>query len=264
MRKIVALAVAVLICVPLRALAQDTTEIAKASQNPVADLVSVPFQFNFNGGGGLEDETHFNLNFQPVFPVRLTSSVGLIVRPIFPFHSFPGEAGAQNGGFGDIQTQLFFTPARPGNVIWGVGPMFSLPTATAGPAQSGTWAGGISTVVLAMPGPWVLGSLISQAWPMSDAGGSPETNVLSWQYFVNYNFGGGWALSSSPIIIANWDAPDGQEWTVPFGLGITRTVIFNNQPMSLGVTYFHNVKRPDTGPATQLRFNVSFLFPMKR
>ena len=135
---------------------------------------------------------------------------------------------------------------KAGQSDLGVGPMFSLPTATARPARTGTWGGGISTVVLVMPGPWVVGSLVSQV-----------------QYFVNYNFGQGWALSSVPTIVANWDAPEGQQWTVPVGGGITKTLVFRGQPMSLGFQYFNNVKRPDDAPRTTARFNVSFIFPMK-
>jgi hypothetical protein len=248
---------------PVPAAAQSTTELAKATQNPVSNIVSAPLQFNFNGGGGLEDQTLFNLNFQPVMPIRISSAVNLIYRAIVPINSFPGPTDQRNGGVGDIQQQLFFTPAQPGKTIWGVGPMFSLPTATAVPAQTGTWGGGVSAVVLAMPGPWVVGSLVTQVWPMSDTGGSPETDVFSWQYFINYNFGQGWAISSAPTIVANWDAPDGQQWTVPFGAGITRTVVLKGQPMSLGFQYYKNVERPDTGPGTQVRFNVSFIFPVK-
>ena len=66
-----------------------------------------------------------------------------------------------------------------------------------------------------------------------------------------------------PTIVANWDAPEGQQWTVPFGAGITKTLILKGQPMSLGFQYFKNVKRPDDAPGTQVRFNVSFIFPMK-
>jgi hypothetical protein len=242
---------------------QDPTELAKTTQNPVGDVVTAPLQFNFNGGGGLEDQTYFNLNFQPVMPIHGSSRVSLILRTIVPFHSFPGPSDGQNGGFGDIQAQMFFTPAKPGKVIWGIGPMFSLPTATARPAQTGTWAGGASVVVLMMPGPWVIGSLFTQVSPMSDTNGDPRTNVFSWQYFINYNFGHGWALSSVPTIVANWDAPEGQQWTVPFGAGITKTLVFKGQPMSLGFQYFKNVERPDDAPGTVARFNMSFIFPLK-
>ena len=85
--------------------------------------------------------------------------------------------------------------------------------------------------------------------------------MLVFQPFVNYNFGQGWALSTSPLITANWNAASGQEWTVPLGLGITRTTVFNERPMSIGLQYYYNVERPDGSAAQQLRFVVSLLFP---
>jgi hypothetical protein len=95
----------------------------------------------------------------------------------------------------------------------------------------------------------------------SDINGRPETNLFVLQWFVNYNFGKGWALAIAPLNTANWDASSGQQWTVPLGLGITRTVVFNGQPMSLGLQYYHNVERPDTAAPNQLRFVLSLLFP---
>jgi len=121
----------------------DATDLAKASQNPVGDLISLPFQFDFNTGGGLEDRTFFSLNFQPVMPIKVTPSINLIARTIVPVVSIPGPDGLRVSGVADFQQQLFLTPASQGKIIWGVGPAFSLPTATAdvvkpapGPAAS--------------------------------------------------------------------------------------------------------------------------------
>jgi hypothetical protein len=242
----------------------DASELAKASQNPVGDLISLPFQFNFNTGGGLEDRTFFNLNFQPVMPIKVTPEINLIARTIVPVVSIPGPEGLRFSGVGDIQQQLFFTPSSPGTLIWGVGPAFSIPTATADLVKTGTWAGGLDAVALAIHGPWVVGGLASQFWPMTDEGGEPETNQFVFQWFVNYNFGKGWALASAPLNTANWDAEDGQQWTVPLGIGISKTTVFNGRPMSLGVQYYYNVKRPDGAAATQLRFAVSLLYPVAK
>ena len=242
----------------------DVNQLAKQTQNPVGDIVSVPFQFNFNNGGGLVDETYFNLNFQPVIPIHLSRSVTAISRTIVPIDSFPGPSGTRFSGVGDIQEQLFFTPAKPGAIIWGIGPVFSFPTATAEPAKTGTWAAGPGVVVLAMPGPWVIGVLVSQFSPMTDANGPPRTNLMTLQYFINYNFGKGWALGTAPLITANWDASDGDRWTVPAGLSISRTLVFNRQPMTLGFQYYRNVARPSSAPSNQLRFVVSLIFPTGR
>jgi hypothetical protein len=241
----------------------SATELAKKTQNPVGDIVSVPFQFNFNSGGAYRDETFFNLNFQPVIPIHLSPKIMLISRTIVPIDSFPGANGISSSGTGDIEEQTFFTPANSSKLIWGIGPAFSLPTATASPAKTGTWAAGGSAVVLATPGPWVLGSLFTQLSPLTDSNGYPRTNTFLWQYFINYNFGKGWAITTAPSITANWDAPGGQRWTVPVGIGISRTLVFNKQPMTLGFQYYNNVKRPDNGPGTVLRFTVALIFPEK-
>jgi hypothetical protein len=241
--------------------AHDATELAKATQNPVGDLISLPFQFNFNTGGDLEDGTFFNLNFQPVTPFKLTDEWNLIARTIVPINSAPGPDGTRFSGVGDIQEQLFVTPRKPGGIIWGVGPAFSLPTATATPFETGTYAAGFAAVVLKLTGPWVLGSLVSQFWPLHDEGGDPETNLFILQPFVNYNFGHGWALSYSPIISANWDAADGQQWTVPIGAGITKTTTLGHRPMNVGFQYYYNVTRPDGSAGQLLRFVIAPLYP---
>lgn len=244
--------------------APDARELAKQTQNPVADLVSLPFQFNFNTGGDLEDQTAFNLNFQPVIPIQVSSGVKLIARTIIPVNSVPGPAFVRFSGTGDIQSQLFFTPAESGSIVWGVGPVFSLPTATAAPFATGTWAGGLGGVTVINAGDFVIGGLVSQFWPMHDDGDDIETDLLVIQPFINYNFGTGWALSFAPLITANWNAPSGEEWTVPVGIGITKTTVFNGRPMNIGVQYYDNVERPAGSAGKQIRFVVALLYPQRK
>ncbi len=242
----------------------EQTKLAKATQNPVSDLVSLPFQFNFNTGGGLEDQTFFNLNFQPVVPIKgVLRDWTIIARTIIPYVSVPTGPSSREGGLGDFQEQLFFTPAKPGSLIWGVGPIFSIPTATADPVRTGSWAIGPTAVLLKSEGPWVLGALISNLWTFADEGGDPEVNQFLLQPFVNYNFGKGWALATAPIITANWDAPDGEEWTVPLGAGLTRTTSFNGRPMSIGFQYYHNVEHPAASASNLFRVIVSLLYPAR-
>jgi len=244
--------------------APDTAALAKQTQNPVSDLISVPMQFNFNTGGDLEDATLFNLNLQPVIPFTVTSDWNVIARTIVPIDSVPGSGDVSYSGVGDIQLQLYVTPSKPGAFIYGVGPVLSFPTATAPPLRSGTWAAGLGVVGLTMKGPWVLGALLTQSWPLSDTGGAPKTDLLVFQPAINYNFGGGWAVSFSPAITANWDASAGNQWTVPLGLGVTKTTVFNSRPMNVGLTYYGNVKRPDGAAGKQLRFSISLLYPNRK
>ena len=114
-----------------------------------------------------------------------------------------------------------------------------------------------------MKGPWVIGGLVSQYWPVADTGDEPETNLFVFQPAINYNFGHGWAMSFSPAITANWDASSGNEWTVPLGLGVTRTTVFSGRPINVGMQYFINAVRPDGSAQRQLRFSMSLLYPKK-
>jgi hypothetical protein len=246
---------------PASAPQHDLQSLAKATQNPVGDLISVPLQFNFNTGGDLEDRTYFNFNLQPVIPFKASNDWNIIARLIVPMSSLPGPDTTRYSGVGDIQAEIFFTPAKPGALIWGLGPVLSLPTATATGIETGTWAAGPGGVLVKMAGPFVLGGLITQFWPMTDNGGDPKTDLLVVQPFVNYNFGHGWALAFAPLISANWDAPSGEEWTVPLGIGITRTTVFNRRPMNIGFQYYANAVRPEGSAGQTLRFTVSLLFP---
>jgi hypothetical protein len=239
----------------------DATDLAKKTQNPVGDLISVPLQFNFNSGGGYLDQAGMNLNIQPVIPIHIGSGVTAIARTIVPVNTLPGPDGTRYSGFGDIQEEIFFSPAKAGSLTWGVGPIISMPTSTTAGTATGTWAAGPAAVVALTTGPWVLGGLMTQAWPMSDVNGDPKTDAFLVQPFVNYNFGKGWALAFAPSMTANWNAPSGQQWTVPLGLGITHTTVFAGRPMSLGVQYYDNVKHPDAAPGQQLRFVISLLYP---
>lgn len=242
--------------------APDVTALAKKTQNPVGDLITLPFQFNFNNGGDYGDETMFNLNVQPVMPFRLAENWNVIARAIIPFYSFPGGAPAERvTGVGDLQAQLYVTPGSPGRLIWGLGPVFSFPTATNAFVETGSWAAGPGAVALTMAGPWVIGGLVNQYWSFSDHGGDPETNLFVFQPFINYNFGKGWAVSFAPLMTANWDAPDGEAWTVPLGVGITRTTVFGKRPINIAAQYYANVERPAGSPANQLRLVLALLYP---
>ena len=241
----------------------SATDLAKQTQNPVASLTSLPFQFNFNGGGDLKDQTLFNTNFQPVIPFKINAQWNGIARTIVPINSVPTGPTTRASGIGDIQEQFFLSPAHPGKIIWGVGPMFSFPTATVAPMQTGTWALGPGAVLLTDRGPWVIGGLFQQFWPISDVNGDPKTDLFVMQPFVNYNFGEGWALALAPLITANWNAASGQQWTVPLGAGISKVTVLGTRPMNVSLQYYYNVKRPDGSAGFQLRFAVSLLYPHK-
>jgi hypothetical protein len=240
--------------------AVDTEALAKAAQNPVADMISIPFQDNIGLGYGPGDKGTQNvLNIQPVIPLHVTEDWNVITRTILPVVSQPSfTGGAGTTGLGDLTVTAFLSPRSPGHLIWGVGPVASFPTATSPfTGSQSTWGLGPSAVVLAMPGHWVLGVLVNQIW--SVAGASASQMLI--QYFVNYNFEGGWYLTTSPILTADWNAGSGQKWVVPFGAGGGKIFRIGKLPFNGNVSAYYNAVRPDIGPEWTLRVQLALLLP---
>lgn len=241
----------------------STEQLAKDAQNPLANLISIPFQNNVNFGvGPANDQTQDVLNIQPVVPVGVAPAWNLITRTIIPLVWQPSfSGGSTTFGLGDVTFTAFLSPAHPGDLIWGVGPVATFPTATSPLIGSqSTWGLGPSAVALTMPGPWVLGVLANNVWSIAGA----DANAMTVQYFVNYNFGKtGWYLTSSPSITANWDAPGGpgEKWTVPFGGGIGKLLRLGKLPVNTTVAAFYNVVSPDFGPQWSFRAQATFLLP---
>ena len=246
-----------------QAFAQDETELAKKTQNPIADLISVPLQSNFNFGAGSKDKMIYILNVQPVIPFQLTDDWNLIMRVIMPIINqpslFPGVGSAT--GLGDINPSFFLSPAKPGGVIWGIGPTITFPTASDRLLGSGKWSMGPTGVALAIQGPWVFGALLNNQW--SFAGwGDKAVNAFLLQPFVNYNLPDGWYLTSSPILTADWKADRaGDVWTVPLGGGVGKLFRIGKLPVNTQLAAYGNVAKPEFGPDWQLRFQIQFLFP---
>jgi hypothetical protein len=170
----------------------------------------------------------------------------------------PGQD--QTNGLGDTTFTAFVSPKKTSQLIWGVGPVFLLPTATDEVLGSDKWGAGASVVLLTMPGKWVIGSLFSNIWSFAGSG-EQDVNLFTWQYFINYNLPGGWYLSSAPIITANWEEDKGNKWIIPFGGGVGRIFRIGKLPMNAQVQAFYNAAKPDLGPDWTLRLQLQFLFP---
>jgi hypothetical protein len=239
----------------------QASNLAKAAQNPLAAMTTLPLQFNWNTGAGEYDRTAFNLNVQPVIPFQ-GEKWNIIARAIMPIVSVPQGEVDSTFGIGDTNLTLFWTPAETGKVIWGVGPIFELPTAS-NPEVLGAGKFGIgpSAVFFIPTGHWTMGAVISNTWSVAGESDRADTNKLLLQYFVNYNIGGGWAIGTAPIITADWKVESGQRWTVPWGLQISKVTHFGMQPVNLMLGYYSNTTRPDGAAEDQIRFQVNFLFP---
>ncbi len=241
-------------------------DLAKASQNPVSSLISVPFELNFNFNAGPKDETDLVMNVKPVIPISFNKNWNLVNRVIVSLIS-QGERGPGLGrvfGVGDTTYQGFFSPAKPGKIIWGVGPQLGIPTGM-DRATLNQWTLGPTAVVLTMPGKWVIGALASNFWNIgSGYNDAPNVNIFSGQIIVNYNMEGGWFLTSAPVITANWNAESGNQWTVPLGGGLGRIFKIGKQPVSMQVQGFYNVESPDDASDWAMQATLKLLFPKKK
>jgi opacity protein-like surface antigen len=242
--------------------AQDTEALARASQNPIASMISLPFQNNTNFNSGPFNRAQDILNIQPVIPMALNSDWNVISRTIVPLVSQPSPIfDSSTNGIGDITQSLFVSPSHPGPLIWGVGPVYTIPSASDAILGTGKVLAGPTAVALVTPGHWVIGVLVNNQWSVAGDANRASVNTFLAQPFINYNMAGGWFLTSSPIITANWLATSGQRWTVPLGGGVGRVFKIDGQAYNASIAAFYNVVHPDNTPNWQLRISLALLFP---
>jgi hypothetical protein len=232
--------------------------------NPVADLISVPFQMNYDCGiGPLDDGWKLQTNIQPVVPFSINDNLNLITRTIMPViyqdDIFPG-AGSQFG-LGDINMSLFFSPKKPtsGGLIWGAGPVLLFPTATESLLGGKKWGAGPALVALTMRGQWTMGMLANHVW--SYAGDSDRQDISNTfvQPFAAYTWPSAWTVSVQSESTYNWKT---EKWSVPINAAVAKLVRWGKLPVSLqaGVGYW--VESPETGPeGFRFRLQATFVLP---
>lgn len=261
--------------------------LAKESQNPIGNLISVPFENTVYFDIGPSDSMVFASTMKPVYPLNF-GDINLINRFILPYIYAEGQdakdlqglvpddgdggfdtgfsstlkaAAGSAKGFGDLTYQGFFTPAHPGTILWGLGPALTLPTHTEDRFGSDKVSAGPAIVALAKPGKWLLGALLQHQWDVAGSSGAADVNKSSLQLFVNYNLSDGWYLTSAPTFTANWEADSDNRWKVPVGGGIGKLHRFGKLPIDFKLTGYSNVKQSDFGPDYEIMFSVKFIFP---
>jgi hypothetical protein len=255
----------------------DTDALAKATQNPVASLISVPLQNNSNFNIGPYNRTQDIFNIQPVIPKRISENWMLITRIIQPiiWQPYTTENAGGQAGIGDMNPTFFLSPAKPGKLIWGLGPAIVLPTATSTVVGQGKLSFGPSVVALAQPGHWTFGVLVNNVFSVAGSSHRPSVNQMTLQYFITYNLKKGWNINSGPIIAANWhnkasgDAADGDDtdpggrWTIPYGGGIGRVTRMGFQPINFSLNFYGNAVHPPGASPWGMRLQIALLFPQK-
>jgi len=258
------LTVAALGTAPTLAQAQDDAQdLAKKLSNPVAALISVPLQFNYDEGFGPNREGHKTyVNFQPVVPMSLNADWNVISRTIVPFSYVGGVFPEDVFGIGDTAQSFFFSPKDSGieGFTWGVGPEFLLPTATDADLGTGKWGIGPTAVVLYQWDAWSVGMLANHVWSVAGDEDRDDVSQTFLQPFVSYALGEGQTLTGN--FEATYDWYDDQ-WSVPANLTYSKVFKVGDQSMSWVVGGRAYLVTPDGGPEFGIRSGLTFLFPEK-
>jgi hypothetical protein len=243
--------------------AADQADLAKKLANPISDLVSLPFQFNWEQNVGPNDETRFVLNVQPVIPFSISSDWNMIARVIVPFVSQPAlfAGGTPEAGVSDVLASFFFSP-KVGRLIWGVGPVVSLPSTSIPTLGTGKWSAGPTVVVLKQAGPWTVGALWNQVWSFAGPSGRDDVNQMFLQPFLSYQATPTVTLTVQSESTANWKV-DEDRWTVPINVAVSKLATFGGFPASyqFGVGGFP--VHPEIGPSWKIRGAIVILLPRR-
>jgi len=262
----------------VEAAAGNSEALAKEAQNPIANLISLPVQWNSTPGTqwaptAIDPTARHNrtlnvVNIQPVVPLPLTQDLLLVSRTIVPVIHRPLSGASDVIGIGDINPTVFLVPRSNGRLQLGAGPTLVIPSATDPQLGSQRWSAGPAGVAVYSQGPLVAGMLVNNIWSFAGQAGSP-VNALLIQPFINYNLAAGWYLITSPIITSDWTAVGGKGWTVPIGGGFGRLFRIGRQPFNASLQAFWNAARPTflgeqlQGEVT-IRAQLQALFPVGR
>lgn len=250
-----------LLFLPAFLFAQESKEeLSQAAANPLADLMSFPFQNNLNINQGPHNRNTNILNFQPVLPFAGGRIITRTILPVLWVPDYSQPSGMSTTGLGDLTFTAFLAPPSKG-MTWGFGPVIEMPT---GGEKRGSqkWGLGPSFVVLAQPGNWTFGALINNVWSVAGESNRTDVNKMLLNLFLVYQLGDGWYVNSAPIITSNWKEETGQRWTVPLGGGFGKLLMLGGKlPLNLQTQFYANVIRPDSGPEYQWRIQAQVLLP---
>jgi hypothetical protein len=241
---------------------ESHADLAKQLSNPVASLISVPFQFNWDTGIGEKDADRLTLNVQPVIPFSISEDWNLISRTILPITYLGSTADGVDSAFGlgDTVQSFFFSPKKPteGGWITGFGPVLLLPTATEDAFKSKQWGLGPTAVALRQHDGWTYGALANHVWGVNDPDERAQVNATFLQPFVSYTTPNAVTYSVNTESTYDWTA---EQWTVPIHASVSKLTTIGKQKVQFQLGGRYYAEAPDGGPDWGLRFTTTLLFP---
>ncbi|SFU02093.1 hypothetical protein SAMN04489724_3362 [Algoriphagus locisalis] len=239
----------------------DAAELAKKLANPIASLISVPFQNNTDYGIGEFNGTRNTMNIQPVIPISISKDWNMITRVVLPVVTqysitAPGE---KQSGLGDAVMSAFFSPANSEKLTWGVGPALLIPTGTNDFLTTEKFGMGPTAIALKQVNGWTIGALVNQIWSVAGNADRPDVSQMFVQPFVNYNWKSGAGIGANMEWTQNWEASTATVWLNPT---ISAVTSLGKQKTQFVVGPRLNLAAPDGGKADWgWRAVVIFLFP---
>lgn len=239
----------------------DAADLSKKLSNPVASLISVPLQFNYDNGLGEKDADRVILNIQPVIPFSISEDWNLIVRTILPviYQESLDDGIDSEFGLGDTTQSFFFSPKEPvRGWILAAGPVALWPTGTDPLIRSEQLGLGPTAIALRQQHGWTFGVLANHIWGVTESDDHPDVNATFIQPFLSHTWPSATSLTINMENSYDWTA---EEWTVPINLMVGQIVTFGDQPVQFIIGGRYYADAPDGGPEWGLRFVVTFLFP---
>jgi hypothetical protein len=243
--------------------ATEAQELAKKLANPVASLISFPLQSNFDFGMGTGSGWRYTLNVQPVIPIKLSDKWNLISRTIVPIIHQGNVTGPNSSqtGLGDTVQSFFFSPNKTEPLIWAVGPVVLIPTATNASLGAQKLGLGPTALALKQTNGWTYGALANHIWSVAGKSSRQDVSATFIQPFLSYSTKDAWTYSINTESTYDWIS---HRWSVPINPFISKLVRFGKQPVSFGGGLKCWVTTPDGGPqGCGLRVVVTALFPKR-